>query len=50
MEEEEWRDGGKMETKLSEVNTWTASRHYFDLIGVFKEVAGDVTGIWVGGL
>ena len=44
-EQEEHRSGGKIERKLSEVNTRAVSRGQNELIGEFKMVAGDVISI-----
>ena len=38
-------DGGKIECKLSEVNTRTVSRGQIELIGEFKIAAGDMISI-----
>jgi len=44
-EQEEGRSGGKIEWKLSDVNTRAVSRKQNELVGKSKMVAGDVINI-----
>ena len=43
--QEEGRGGGKIEWKLSEINTRTVSRGQNEMIGELKMAAGDVISI-----
>ena len=45
MRQEEGRDGGKIEWKLSEVDTRAMSRGQNELIGEFKMAVSDVLSI-----